>query len=31
VIAVSVLTAALSYLLFEVWLKAQLPAGPLGF
>lgn len=31
VVAVSVLTAALSYLLFEVWLRAQLPAGPLGF
>jgi hypothetical protein len=30
VIAVSVLTAALSYLVFEVWLKAQLPTGPLG-
>jgi hypothetical protein len=30
VIACSVLTAAASYLIFEVWLKAQLPKGPLG-
>ncbi|HSR12562.1 MAG TPA: tripartite tricarboxylate transporter TctB family protein [Thermodesulfobacteriota bacterium] len=26
----SFLTAAASYLVFEVWLKAQLPKGPLG-
>jgi putative tricarboxylic transport membrane protein len=30
VIACSILTAAASYLIFEVWLKAQLPKGPLG-
>lgn len=30
VIACSILTAAASYLIFEVWLKAQLPRGPLG-
>ncbi len=30
VIACSILTAAISYLIFEVWLKAQLPKGPLG-
>jgi putative tricarboxylic transport membrane protein len=30
VVAVSVLTAAFAYLVFEVWLKAQLPTGPLG-
>jgi putative tricarboxylic transport membrane protein len=30
VITVALLTAALSYLLFEVWLKAQMPAGLLG-
>ena len=26
----SILTAAASYLLFEVWLQAQLPKGPWG-
>jgi putative tricarboxylic transport membrane protein len=30
VIACSILTAAASYLIFEIWLKAQLPRGPLG-
>jgi putative tricarboxylic transport membrane protein len=30
VIACSILTAAMSYLIFEIWLKAQLPKGPLG-
>ena len=30
VIACSILTALGSYLIFEVWLKAQLPKGPLG-
>ncbi|MBP1723614.1 MAG: tripartite tricarboxylate transporter TctB [Deltaproteobacteria bacterium] len=30
VIACSILTAAASYLIFEVWLKAQLPKGLLG-
>jgi putative tricarboxylic transport membrane protein len=30
VIVCSILTAAASYLIFEVWLKAQLPKGPLG-
>lgn len=30
VIACSILTAFASYLIFEVWLKAQLPKGPLG-
>ncbi len=30
VVACSILTAAASFLLFEVWLKAQLPKGPLG-
>lgn len=30
VILCSLLTAAASYLIFEVWLKAQLPKGPLG-
>lgn len=30
VIAGSVLTAFASYLIFDVWLKAQLPKGPLG-
>ncbi|NWF56124.1 MAG: tripartite tricarboxylate transporter TctB family protein [Syntrophaceae bacterium] len=30
VVACSLLTAAISYLLFEVWLKAQLPKGPFG-
>ncbi len=30
VIACSILTAAISYLIFEIWLKAQLPKGPLG-
>ena len=30
VIACSILTAAASYLIFEVWLQAQLPKGPLG-
>ncbi len=30
VMACSILTAAISYLIFEVWLKAQLPKGPLG-
>ncbi len=30
VIVTAVLTAALSYLIFEVWLQAQLPTGPLG-
>jgi hypothetical protein len=30
VVAVSVLTAAFAYLVFEVWLKAQLPTGLLG-
>jgi putative tricarboxylic transport membrane protein len=30
VIVCSILTAAASYLIFEVWLKAQLPRGPLG-
>lgn len=27
----SILTALASYLIFELWLKAQLPKGPLGF
>jgi len=27
----SILTALASYLIFEIWLKAQLPKGPLGF
>jgi putative tricarboxylic transport membrane protein len=30
VIACSILTAVISYLIFEIWLKAQLPKGPLG-
>ena len=30
VIAGALLTAGASYLIFEVWLKAQLPKGPLG-
>jgi putative tricarboxylic transport membrane protein len=30
VITVAVLTATIAYLVFEVWLKVQLPAGPLG-
>jgi len=30
VIAGALLTATASYLIFEVWLKAQLPKGPLG-
>lgn len=30
VIGVALLTAALSFLLFEVWLQAQLPRGPWG-
>ena len=30
VIGCALLTAAASYLIFEVWLKAQLPKGPLG-
>ena len=30
VVAVSLLTTLLSYMLFEVWLKAQLPKGPWG-
>jgi putative tricarboxylic transport membrane protein len=30
VFVTSVLTAFASYLLFDVWLKAQLPKGPLG-
>ena len=30
VIGGGILTAAASYLVFEVWLKAQLPAGPFG-
>jgi putative tricarboxylic transport membrane protein len=30
VIGGAVLTAAAAYLVFEVWLKAQLPAGPFG-
>jgi putative tricarboxylic transport membrane protein len=30
VIVVALLTAALSFLLFEVWLQAQLPRGPWG-
>lgn len=30
VVVVSVLTATFAYLVFEVWLKAQLPTGPLG-
>ncbi len=30
VIGVALLTAVASYLIFDVWLKAQLPKGPLG-
>jgi hypothetical protein len=30
VIATAVLTAAITYLVFEVWLQAQLPKGPFG-
>jgi len=30
VIVTSVLTAAIAYLVFEVWLQAQLPMGPFG-
>ena len=30
VVAVSLLTTLLSYMIFEVWLKAQLPKGPWG-
>lgn len=30
VVACSILTAAASYLVFEVWLQAQLPKGPWG-
>jgi len=30
VILCSLLTAAASYIIFEVWLQAQLPKGPLG-
>jgi putative tricarboxylic transport membrane protein len=30
VIGVALLTAALSFLLFEIWLQAQLPRGPWG-
>jgi putative tricarboxylic transport membrane protein len=30
VITIGLLTAFASYLIFEVWLKAQLPKGPLG-
>jgi len=30
VIVTSVLTATISYLVFEVWLQAQLPKGPFG-
>jgi len=30
VIGCALLTATASYLIFEVWLKAQLPKGPLG-
>lgn len=30
VVVVSVMTATFAYLVFEVWLKAQLPTGPLG-
>jgi hypothetical protein len=30
VIATAVLTAAVAYLVFEVWLQAQLPKGPFG-
>jgi len=30
VATVSILTATFAYLLFEIWLQAQLPKGPLG-
>jgi hypothetical protein len=30
VVTVAALTATIAYLVFEVWLKVQLPAGPLG-
>ena len=30
VVLCSLLTAAASYLIFQVWLQAQLPKGPLG-
>jgi hypothetical protein len=30
VILMALLTAAVSFLLFEVWLQAQLPRGPWG-
>jgi hypothetical protein len=30
VILVTLLTAAISFLVFEVWLQAQLPRGPWG-
>ena len=28
---ISILTAAFAYIIFEIWLHAQLPKGPLGF
>jgi hypothetical protein len=30
VIGVALLSAVASYLIFDIWLKAQLPKGPLG-